>query len=143
MNTDLIAKAASLENEVEGLFAVIAAEQARTQALNTEIKRMETDLSEQWDDYEQRYAWAFGECGLYPEIPMRWYPVIFRLVERLDAALSDEYKAEFKFTQIKEKFGGLRVYYNSDWQADSIIDPLIEQAESEVEHIEALHKKLS
>ncbi|NUB23332.1 hypothetical protein [Azospirillum brasilense] len=143
MNTDLMNQAAALEAEIEGLFATLAAEAARTQELNGRIKAMEMDLSEAWDSYEKRFPWAFGERGLYPEIPHRWYPVIFRLVERLDAALSEEFKREFEFTQIKEKFGGLRVYYNSDWTADSIIDTLIEQAEAEVETIEKLHKKLS
>lgn len=143
MNTDFAAQAAALEAEIEGLFAVIAAEAARTQELNGRIRSMEMDLSEQWDSYEKRFPWAFGECGLYPEIPTRWYPVVFRLIERLDAALNEEQKADFQFTQIKEKYNGLRVYYNSDWLADKVIDPLIEKAEAEVEHIEALHKKLS
>lgn len=143
MNTDLARQAIAIEAEIEGLFATIAAEQARTQELNGGIRSMEMGLSEQWDDYERRFPWAFGERGLYPEIPVRWYPVIFRLVERLDAALSEEFKVDFEFNQIKEKFGGLRVYYNSDWTADKIIDPLIERAEAEVETIEKMHKKLS
>lgn len=143
MNTELIAQAATMENEIEQLFAVIAAEQVRTHELTGRIRGMEMDLREQWDSYEKRFPWAFGERGLYPEIPVRWYPVIFRLIERLDAALTAEQKADFQFTQIKEKYNGLRVYYNSDWQAGSIIDPLIEQAEAEVETIEKLHNKLS
>lgn len=143
MNTSFADQAATLEAEIENLFAVLAAETARTQALKQEIRSLEMDLSEQWDSYEKRFAWAFGERGLYPEIPVRWYPVIFRLVERMDAALTAEQKVDFQFTQIKEKHNRLRVYYNSDWTADKIIDPLIEQAESEVETIEKLHKKLS
>jgi len=143
MNTDLARQAAALEAEIEALNAVLAAELARTQELNGRIRSMEMDLQEQWDSYEKRFAWAFGERGLYPEIPVRWYPVVFRLIERLDSALTAEQKADFQFTQIKEKYNGLRVYYNSDWQADSIIDPLIEQAEAEVEHIESVHRKLS
>lgn len=143
MNTDFASQAAALEAEIEGLFAVIAAEQARTQTLTHDIRSLEMDLQEQWDDYERRYAWAFAERGLYPEIPVRWYPVIFRLIERLDVALTDELKDDFQFTQVKEKYNGLRVYYNADCKADSTIEPLIEQAESEVEHIDSVHKRLS
>lgn len=101
MNTSFAEQAAALEAEIEGLFATLAVETARTQALKQEIGRMEMDLQERWDSYEKRFAWAFGERGLYPEIPTRWYPVIFRLVERLDAALTEEFKKEFEFTQIK------------------------------------------
>ena len=142
MNT-FAAQAAALEAEIEALNGVLAAELARTQTLNGRIKAVEMDLSGEWDAYEKRFPWAFAERGLYPEIPVRWYPVVFRLIERLDAALTAEQKADFQFTQIKEKYNGLSVYYNSDWMADKIIDLLIEQAEGEVEHIESVHKRLS
>lgn len=143
MDTNFADQAAKLEVEIEALFATLAVETARTTDLKMEIREMESDLGDEWDSYETRFAWAFGELGLYPEIPHRWYQVIFRLVERLDSALSDEFKVNFQITQIKEKYSGLRVYYNADFNADSIIEPLIEQAETEVETIENLYKKLS
>lgn len=142
MITDFASEAVALEVEIEGLFAAIGAEQARTTELNAEIRSMETDLDEAWDRYEREYRWAFGERGIFPEIPKRWLPVIFRLVERIDAALTDDQKKDFQFTQIKEKYNGLRVYYNCDMKADGVVERLVEQAEEEVDHIETVHKKL-
>lgn len=143
MSADYVALAASLEAEVESLFATLAAERARTAELMGEVKAIDAELDASWDRYERAYAWAFGGRGVYPEIPKRWYSVVFRLVERLDTALTEDQKRGFAFTQIKEKHGGIRIYYNADGGADrDVIEPLVEQAEAEVERIERLCRRL-
>lgn len=142
MITELAAQAVALELEIEGLFAVLAAEQARAAELAAGIRAMEMDLDEAWECYEAEYRWAFGERGIFPEIPKRWFPVVFRFIERLDAALTHEQKSAFMIMQVKEKYGNIRIYYNAGYEADRIAETLVEQAESEVEHIETVHKRL-
>jgi len=55
-----------------------------------------------------------------------WYPLIYELLNKLQA-IEDRDKIGLEITQIKEKFGGLRVYTNID--TDEIWN-LIEEAEA-------------
>lgn len=59
------------------------------------------------------------------EISEGWYDIIWRLCEAIKATNPPE---NFRFVQIKEKFGGLRAYsYNSNEQ----IEALVTEAEKE------------
>jgi hypothetical protein len=42
---------------------------------------------------------------------MGWFPIIERFFDTVDAALAEAPYAEFDLWQVKEKFGGLRIYY--------------------------------
>jgi len=61
------------------------------------------------------------------EIEPGWFDIIWRLCDDIKKLDTPE---NFKFVQIKEKFGGLRVYaYNSNKE----IEDLVEKAEKEAE----------
>jgi hypothetical protein len=47
----------------------------------------------------------------HPETPKGWYPLIRKLLFTLDSILDID-ESSIEVTQIKEKFGGLRFYYN-------------------------------
>ena len=61
---------------------------------------------------------AFGfECG------DGWLPLLAKMFEDIDNVLSYQEKENFRFTQIKEKFGGLRAYYEGgNNQVSAIVD---------------------
>jgi hypothetical protein len=59
-----------------------------------------------------RYAYLFGGRHIGPDFPPGWLPIIEELCANIDAALADTEKPKIHFTQIKEKFGGLRAYLN-------------------------------
>lgn len=59
------------------------------------------------------------------EIDTGWFDIIYRLCERIKASSPPD---NFRFVQIKEKFGGLRIYnYNTNIE----IEKLIDEAEAE------------
>lgn len=60
------------------------------------------------------------ECG------SGWHQIIFEMAKEIEA-LSHSTGKKYKAVQIKEKFGGLRVYVN---QNDAEIDEIIKRAES-------------
>lgn len=51
-----------------------------------------------------------------------WDDIFGRLCTRIDELLSDGDAARFRFTQVKEKLGGLRVYYAVGDSADVFLD---------------------
>ena len=66
---------------------------------------------------------AFGfECG------KGWDKILEKLFSDIDSVLTPDEKKEFRVTQVKEKFGGLRVYTNF---GDDKIWDLISKAEDE------------
>tara|TARA_B100000900_G_scaffold407158_1_gene419377 strand:- start:186 stop:476 length:291 start_codon:yes stop_codon:yes gene_type:complete len=70
-----------------------------------------------------------GKCSLsYLETPEEWYPLINRLCHLIDEYLKRELDAcPFYVVQIKEKFGGLRFYYEG---GDKYVEGLVTMAES-------------
>jgi hypothetical protein len=79
-----------------------------------------------------------------------WLPILARFFDEVSEALADNPGVDFQLWQVKEKFGGLRVYYvvprtppprTLDTQAireDDVrrkIDAAYERAEREAEHI--------
>lgn len=64
--------------------------------------------------------------GSGPNIPgyvgAGWHPVVMRLMAEIDALLSDELATGFRLVQIKEKFGGLRFYFDLNGRKDFTLD---------------------
>lgn len=74
------------------------------------------------DEYRAISMFGF-ECG------DGWYRILEQLIDHIDSYIKHKYKDQdfnFKITQIKEKFGGLRFYFNG---GDEIIHELTRYAE--------------
>lgn len=56
-----------------------------------------------------------------------WLPILETLFEGIDMVIKAQKLEDFKVTQVKEKFGGLRVYTN---YSTDLIDMLIDGAEA-------------
>ena len=61
------------------------------------------------------------------ETPDRWYDVIYKLCETIQNHINWNNLKQIEFTQVKEKFGSLRVYYNDK---DQWIDGAIALADT-------------
>lgn len=84
-------------------------------------------------EYESRRSWY---CAMFPrllhkgmpylEFSPGWDDIVIRLLQGIDAVLTDGQATAFEVRQVKEKFGTLRFYYGfSDFtKADSEIDAL-------------------
>ena len=64
--------------------------------------------------------------GTGPVIPgyigAGWHPIVMRLMAGIDALLDDELAAGFRLIQVKEKFGGLRFYFDLNGRKDFTVD---------------------
>ena len=83
--------------------------------------------------------------GSGPQIPgyvgAGWHPIVMRLMASIDKMLSDELAAGFRVVQIKEKFGGLRFY----WQVSKVTgeedeDDWLPEAEEDEHRAELAHR---
>lgn len=72
-----------------------------------------TDTSRELDTH-----WVI-ECG------DGWYPILEKLCEEIQGGVVKNYAPKVKFTQIKEKFGELRIYYSG---CDQYVEKLIDLA---------------
>lgn len=62
---------------------------------------------------KRRYPAQFEDLPNYMvSIEPGWFELIEEACRRIDALLTNEEKALFRWRQIKEKFGGLRMYWN-------------------------------
>ena len=80
----------------------------------------------------QNNLMAFGfECD------EGWWPLIIECFDKIQFLLDEKYpklKKTFLIVQVKEKFGGLRIYCNYDNdEIDSLIDEACEKAEQTCE----------
>jgi hypothetical protein len=85
-------------------------------------------------DYSlQSNLMAFGwECG------KGWYPLIIELFDKLDELIRTKYPefmVDFEISQVKEKFGGLRVY--TSYGNDDIFDLIDSYAEKSFQTCES------
>jgi hypothetical protein len=89
----------------------------------------------------QKYPELFGEPPYDPketlicfglEVSPKWLPTLDKGFQQMAEIVKKEKLDDFRITQVKEKFGGLRVY--SRYSIDEI-DKIIERMEEEVEHI--------
>jgi hypothetical protein len=51
-----------------------------------------------------------------------WHPIVMRLLSAIDAMLGDDLAPGFQVIQIKEKFGGLRFYFELKGRKDFTVD---------------------
>ena len=85
------------------------------------------------DELLEKWNTLFTDNGgkqtlYYLEIPEGWYPLIDRLCHLIDIHLKRESTAcPFYVVQIKEKFGGLRFYYEG---GDKYIEGLVAMTEA-------------
>lgn len=82
-------------------------------------------------------------CGV--EIPYRWYAIVMAalLIIGNDTV---ELPAKVSIAQVKEKFGGLRIYYDVEppemyQEVERVVGPAIEVAEAQVSAVEANRSK--
>lgn len=84
----------------------------------------------------QRYPLWFSELPYYGfSLPHGWTPLVFELFERIDMALTGRGSAVVEFgrrkplkvLQIKEKFGGLRIYV---WGGTPKVNDIIREGEA-------------
>ena len=87
-------------------------------------------------DNESNDEYLASLQGALAEAPDPWYPIIIDAHNKLKAI-----DPNYKVGQIKEKFGGLRYYYDSDIDFDSPerakMDAIVEAAERAVDEFEA------
>lgn len=75
------------------------------------------------DELNAKYGWMGGRHGLSFESGGGWRFLLGDLLQRISATLSDEEKQEFQISQIKEKFGTLRVHtYAESDRIDMLVD---------------------
>ena len=98
---------------------------------NIKLKRPITPADEWKDRLIKKYPKLFRQKNLSMRetcmcwgiaVGIGWLPIIEFLCETID-----KHGVELEFTQIKEKYGTLRIY---TWGGDDFIDHLIEMAES-------------
>jgi hypothetical protein len=91
---------------------------------------------EKYDEFEQRMKERFPDMFSQPyggfAVGLGWWPIIESLCGNIQHYLNwknkeSEVVAQVVVTQIKEKFGGLRFYYNG---GDDTIDGMVRMAES-------------
>lgn len=71
-------------------------------------------------------------CGIDLPYNKLWYEVTGKLVKRIEKLIPEEDHGKFRIDQIKEKFGGLRFYWDQDGLPDPVvrgIDALVDWAE--------------
>jgi hypothetical protein len=71
------------------------------------------DLSSAYSQLRAKYSAYFREDFPYWALsyPLGWRPRVMRLLEEITRAVDAEHLETFRITQIKEKFGGLRLYF--------------------------------
>ena len=74
------------------------------------------------EELDKRFGWMGGEHGLWFECSGGWRFILKDMLERIDATLTDpDDRAAFRISQVKEKFGELRVHSNGDDRIDRIV----------------------
>ena len=91
------------------------------------------------DEYDRKYN-AFmkkheallKECRCGVSYPDGWYDILDKLLTDIGEVVKKDAIEEFSIVQIKEKFGGLRVYCHA---SNEEIENLIREAEREVSQV--------
>lgn len=70
------------------------------------------------------YSWQFKDC-FEAWVPNGWEELIEKLLIKVNELIPEDYRGHFTWRQFKQKFGGLRAYYNfqigNDIESDSTI----------------------
>lgn len=81
----------------------------------------------------EKYPRIFaGKEPAWSDLPEGWYRLLDALCKSIELSLTDEQLRDFRVTQIKEKFGGLRFYCNG---GTDITSDMIESVEQRSEGI--------
>lgn len=71
----------------------------------------------------ERYPYAFPQGGMGFAVGDGWAGVLEEAFRRIDTVLGDDWKdGAFRVTDIKEKFGGLRVATTGPDEVDRVLD---------------------
>jgi hypothetical protein len=84
----------------------------------------ETQIFEMIERYPRLFKGAAPALGITTS--PGWDEILRALFHDFDLLLDDEKAKQFRFVQIKEKLGGLRVYYRIGESSE--IDPVVENA---------------
>jgi len=85
-------------------------------------------------EFEERWPTLMADipCGFY--CPKGWSDLVWNLIADIDLELNGDFTV-FDITQVKEKFGGLRFYYqfpnSKKHKSADYISQLVEQAEGD------------
>jgi hypothetical protein len=152
-------EAAALEAEIAALDAALASEILRSGVLVNEMREVEAAMSSKdamdlWEEIEAEAAPIFGERGIYPDFPVRWYPYVRRALQRIRKELTPEQYACIRIDYIKEKFMHLDMCGSSDhkWidgvteaeaqHADDVLEKYFDLADEEIQRMEKMLKAL-
>lgn len=69
------------------------------------------------------------------DLPPGWFDLVDQLFTEIETALTPSKAASLLVTQIKEKWGGLRVYFTVDGDCHDLVEDLIEAASLKSEGI--------
>lgn len=73
-----------------------------------------------------------GKEPSWSDLPEGWYKLLDALCSAIESSMTAEQLRDFRVTQVKEKFGGLRFYYSG---GNEMTEELIESAEIRSESI--------
>jgi hypothetical protein len=99
-----------------------------------EFERRQKKQMKTKEEFEAQWPSLMDDvpCGFW--CPKGWTDRVWRLLEDIDEVLDGEIEVgDFKITQVKEKFGGLRFYYSYPIKGadQDKINELVNQAESD------------
>lgn len=97
-------------------------------------EELEKQLFERFPFFEARNAWTGDKLNIPmpTECGNGWYNILYKLCEKIEEDLKLYPNEDFCFQQIKEKYGGLRVYTSSIPLESKIFD-YTNEAEEESE----------
>lgn len=157
--TNFQQEAAALEAEIQALDAALASEILRSGQLVNQMREVEAAMSSKdsmdlWDEIEQEAAPVFGDKGIYPDFPVRWYPYVRRALQRIRGELTAEQYACIRIDYVKEKYMHLDMCGSSDhkWidgvtpeearHADDVLERYFDLADEEIQRMEKMLKAL-
>lgn len=90
------------------------------------------------EDIYARHPWQF-KAGKAIDgcVPLEWLPAIAYLCDQVAAVIPHALRADFHWSDLKEKRGRLRAYYVGPAAVE--LDDLIDEAEEAVAAIETTH----
>lgn len=86
-----------------------------------------------WKEVRRKHPRIFTDNDLGTGVGAGWWTLLDEAFTKIDAVLDENPSAKLHIVQIKEKFGGLRVYCSFDGPEDvnQLIDTIIQGAETQ------------
>jgi hypothetical protein len=88
-----------------------------------------------WNEVRDKHPRLFNDRDLGTSVGPGWWTLLDEAFSKIDALLDEHPGVTFKVVQIKEKFGGLRVYGDTSSDADDLstlyvkLDAILDEAE--------------